>query len=66
MARICIEYDASLVNIKNSSEIIIFNSLPIKLNSYMPVVTFGSLGRIGVQLKEKPNTIKTEMYSKCG
>lgn len=32
----------------------------------MHVVTFGSLGGIGVQLKEKPNTIKTETYSECG
>lgn len=65
MAGIHTEYDASLVNIKNSSEIIILSSLPIKLNSYMPVVTFGSPGRIGVQLTEKPNTIKIEMYTKC-
>lgn len=62
MARICTENDASLVNIKNSSEMNVFNSLPVKLNSGMPVVTFGSAGRI-VQLKEKPNTIKIEMYT---
>lgn len=65
MAGIYTGYDASLVNIKTSSEIIILNPLPIKLNSYMPVVTFGSPERIGVQLKEKPNTIKIEMYTKC-
>lgn len=63
MAGIGTENDASLVNIKNSSEIIIFNSLPVKLNSHMPAVTFGPAGRIAVQLKEKPNTIKIEM--KC-
>lgn len=63
MAGICTGKDASLVNIKNSSEIIIFNSLPVKLNSDMPVVTFGSAGRIVVQLKEKPNTIKVKMYT---
>lgn len=61
MAGIRTENDASLVNIKNSSEIIILYSLPVKLNSEMPVVTFGSAGRIVVQIKEKPNTIKIEM-----
>lgn len=61
MAGMCTENDASLVNIKNSSEIIIFNSLPVKLNADVPVVTFGSVGRIVVQSKGKPNTIKVEM-----
>lgn len=63
MAGICTENNASLVNIKNSSEINIFNSLAVKLNSGMPVATFGSAGRIVVQLKEKPSTIKIEMYT---
>lgn len=53
MAGIGRENDASLADIKNSSEIIIFNSLPVKLNSGMPVVTFGSAGRNCCSIKRE-------------